>query len=135
MNFDSHLGREHPKVGRWAVLTPARVGTAHKVNVETRAPGSIDPQRAAFGRLFLLPRRRLRTSYRYRTGKGVRVPTVAKGKVGVGVALDDYQHAYLELLRDLGTNMGKSVPAIAEFILRREIQGLIDAEHHKKDWR
>jgi len=31
--------------------------------------------------------------------------------------------------------MGKSVPAIAEFILRREIQRMIDSEHHKKDWR
>jgi hypothetical protein len=66
---------------------------------------------------------------------GCPMPTVAKGKVGVSIALDDYQHAYLEMLRDLGTNMGKSVPAIAEFILRREIQRLIEADHHKKEWR
>lgn len=46
------------------------------------------------------------------------MPTVAKGKQPVQVALDDYQYAYLDHLKTLGTNMGKSIPAIAEFILR-----------------
>jgi len=60
---------------------------------------------------------------------------VAQGKKALPLALDEYQYDYLEHLKTLGTNMGKSVPAIAEFILRREIQRMIDSEHHKKDWR
>jgi hypothetical protein len=74
-------------------------------------------------------------SYRYGTGTERSMTKVAKGKKPLPLALDDYQYAYLEALKDLGTNMGKSVPAIAEFILRREIQRMIDTEHHRKDWR
>jgi hypothetical protein len=38
-------------------------------------------------------------------------------------------------LAAIKTNMGKSPTAIAEFILRREIQRLIEAKHHEQDWR
>ena len=63
------------------------------------------------------------------------MPTVAKGKKALPLALEEYQIEYLEHLAALKTNMGTSKTAIAEFLLRREIQRLIDTEHHNKDWR
>lgn len=61
--------------------------------------------------------------------------TTAKGKRPLEIPLEEYQLEYLQMLAELKTNLGKSPTAIATFILRREIQRMIDTEHHKKDWR
>jgi hypothetical protein len=63
------------------------------------------------------------------------MPQVGKGKQSVPVVLEDYQVDYLEMLSGLGTNLGPTVTAICQNILRIEIQRMINTDHHKKDWR
>ncbi len=63
------------------------------------------------------------------------MPQVGKGKQSLPVVLEDYQVAYLKMLSELGTALGPTPTAIAQNILRIEILRMINAEHHKKDWR
>lgn len=42
---------------------------------------------------------------------------------------------YLKMLAERRTAMGKDHSGIATFLLIREIERLIEAEHHKKEWR
>jgi len=63
------------------------------------------------------------------------MPQVGKGKQSLPVVLEEYQVAYLTMLGNLGTNLGKTPTTIAQNILRIEIQRMINTDHHKKDWR
>ena len=63
------------------------------------------------------------------------MPRVAKGNRAFPLSLEEYQYAYLKALAESGTNMGASPTAIAEFLLRREVQRLIESDHLNRDWR
>lgn len=60
----------------------------------------------------------------------------AKEKAG-RLDLNVPQHLldYLKLLVERRTAMGRDASAVAVFLLTREVERLMEAQHHQKDWR